>query len=114
MKIIHRVDQPEGSIGTAGGNGGGGNGASVREVFDRLGDHELAIVYVLDQTDDLDVASLASKARLRVSTADEAVENLHQLGLVEVSTDDEGHKHFRLERERLREQIESAPEALFA
>lgn len=87
---------------------------STREVFDQLGDHELAVVRALDRSDGLDEIGLASEARLKVSTAAEAAENLCRLALVERSVETDNRIRFHLVRDRLRQQIEGAPEALFS
>lgn len=88
--------------------------ATAEEVFDGLGDQELAVVRALDgSTRALDDAELASAARLTVSTARSALQTLEKLGLVEADADDEGRARFRLIRERVRAQIEEAPAALF-
>lgn len=88
--------------------------ASASEVFESLGDHELAAIHALYRYDEgLDQVGLASEARLGLTDATATAQKLAGLGLVEVS-DEHGRTRFRLIRERLREQVKEAPSALFS
>jgi hypothetical protein len=88
--------------------------ASVSEVFEKIGDRELAAIHALERSQDgLDEVGLASEARLGVSAASRAAGELADLGLVEVS-EQNGRRWFRLVRKALRQQVEDAPEALFS
>ncbi|HKF83266.1 MAG TPA: hypothetical protein VKB23_09945 [Solirubrobacterales bacterium] len=88
--------------------------ASASEVFERLGEQELAAIHALERNiDGLDEIGLASEARLGVSAAVHAAKELSNLGLVEITRQND-HLFFRLIPESLRRRVEEAPAALFS
>jgi predicted transcriptional regulator len=75
----------------------------------------LAVIRALyEYADGLDEIKLASEARLGISEALGAAGKLINLGLVESVQENGGGPRYRLNRERLQTQVESAPDALLS